>query len=394
MKCKWYVALIAIWLAVLVSSTAGCVTVVRDETTATPETAPPTINSFAASPTNINRGERTTLSWDVSDADTITIQPKIGTAGASGSLQLSPDASVTYTLTATNQSGSVTGSVTVTVTTPVAGKPDLVITDIWPIAGALNYKIANIGSADAKPSQSYFYLDNVKQASDWVESLAAGEEITTSFYWTLPSGGGEGLTSFNVKACADAGNDIEESNEDNNCLAKTLGDKFTYDFVTYASKADWRSSAGNLTWMIGYNDKTGSVHKLTDKLVMCPPQVSDGWIQGTFSNPEYYSQHIGARITSPEIEIPANAKFTASVSFKDGGAPTDGVRVAFGYLDATGSVALFPKMDIYSDGTLHAYEIDLSHLAGERTKFVLWVEAKDSPVEGCVTWSEPKIVQE
>jgi len=400
MNHKWYLALIAIWLAVLIGSNAGCVTVVREGTTATPEetTDLPTINSFAASPTNINQGQRTTLSWEVSGADTITIQPEIGTVGASGSLQLSPSASVAYTLTAANQSGSTTSSVTVTVTAAFAGTPDLVITDIWLTGSALNYKIANIGNADAKPSQSYFYLDNVKQATDWVDSLAAGEEITTSFSnfnWNLPAASGgpaQVSAKFNVKACADAGNDIEESNEDNNCLAKTWGDKFTYDFVTNAHMAKWRSNAGDLTWSMGYTNKTGDVHTLNEKLVMCPPQVSNGWMQGRFA--DFYSPYFGAPITSREIEVPPNARFTARVGFNEGDVSTDGVRVAFGYVDAAGSVVLFPKMDIYSDGTLRNYEIDLSDLAGKRTEFVLWVEASDSPAGDCVRWVEPRIVQE
>jgi len=398
MNHKWYLALIAIWLAVLIGSNAGCVTVVREGTTATPEEALPTINSFTASPININQGQRTTLSWEVSDADTITIQPEIGTVGASGSLQLSPSASVTYTLTAANQSGTTAGSVTVAVTTPVAGTPDLVITDIWLTGSAVNYKIANIGNADAKPSQSYFYLNNIKQASDWVDSLAAGEEITTSFSnfnWNLPTASGgpsQVLVQFNVKACADAGNDIEESNEDNNCLAKTWGDKFTYDFVINAHTAEWRSGAGKLTWPTAYSNKKGAAYTLNDRLVTCPEQVSNGWIQGRFA--EYYALPGTTLYKSRGIEVPPNARFTARVGFNEGDVSIDGVRVAFGYVDAAGSVVLFPKMDIYSDGTLRTYEADLSDLEGERTEFVLRVEAGASPVGDCVRWVEPRIVQE
>ena len=398
MKHKWHVALVAISLIALTGSNAGCVTVVREGTTATPEEALPTINSFAASPTNISQGQHTTLSWEVSGADTITIQPEIGTVGAGGSLQLSPNASVTYTLTAANQSGSATASATVTVTTTVAGKPDLVITDIWLTGSAVNYKIANIGNADAGPSQTYFYLDNIKQASDWVDSLPAGEEITTSFSnfnWNLPAasaGPAQVSAKFNVKACADVGNDIEESVEDNNCLSKTWGDTFTYDFVINAHMAEWRSDAGKLTWPTGYSNKKGAAYTLNDRLATCPEQVSNGWIQGKFA--EYYTPYFGAPISSREIEVPPNARFTARVGFNEGDVSTDGVRVAFGYVDAAGSVVLFPKMDIYSDGTLRTYEADLSDLAGKKTEFVLRVEARDSPVGDCVRWVEPRITQE
>ncbi len=400
MKYKLQLTLIAISLVVLIGSTTGCVTVIREEPASTPEepTAPPAINSFTTSPASIISGQRTTLSWDVSGATTISIQPEIGDVGSSGSLQLSPAATTTYILTATNQAGSTSDSASVTVTPAVTGKPDLVITDIWLTGSAVNYKIANRGNADAKPSQSYFYVNNLKQASDYVESLAAGEERTTSFSnfdWRFPGAAGDpaaAIAQFNVRVCADAGNDIEESDKGNNCLTKIWGQTFTYDFVKNAHMAKWRSGAGELKWPMVASDKKGAAFLLYNTLVMCPEPVSNGWIQGRFA--EYYTPTLGAPISSREIEIPQSARFTAKVGFKQGDSSTDGVGVALGYLDAAGSVVLFPKIDVYSDGTLRVYEIDLSDMAGKKTEFILWVEAKDSPEGDCVRWVEPKIVQE
>ena len=129
MKYKLQLALIAIALAALIGSSAGCVTIVREEPAPTAEEMPPVINSFTTTPAGINAGERTTLSWDVSGATEINIQPGIGKVGPSGTLMLTPADTITYTLTATNQAGSTTGSVTVTVTpVVVTAKPDLVKT--------------------------------------------------------------------------------------------------------------------------------------------------------------------------------------------------------------------------------------------------------------------------
>ena len=72
---KWFLVLIAISLVTLVGSAAGC----GGAAPATPA-AKPTISSFAASPTSINQGQQTVLSWNVSGATTVTIQPDIGTA--------------------------------------------------------------------------------------------------------------------------------------------------------------------------------------------------------------------------------------------------------------------------------------------------------------------------
>jgi hypothetical protein len=123
---------------------------------------------------------------------------------------------------------------------------------------------------------------------------------------------------------------------------------------------------------------------------MCPEKVSNGWIMGRFA--DYYSE-LGMTL-SREIKVPANSKFVAELGFKKGTTSSDGVRVAFGYLDETFSLVLFPKMDVNSDGKLHTYEVDLDALGGKKTEFFLWVEAKNSPEGDCVRWVNPRIIQE
>ena len=74
----------------------------------------PIISSFSASPSSITTGESSTLSWSVSDAETISINQGIGTV-TGASITVSPTTTTTYILTATNTAGSVTASFTVTV---------------------------------------------------------------------------------------------------------------------------------------------------------------------------------------------------------------------------------------------------------------------------------------
>src|SRR4030042_6293120 len=96
MKLKWFCIAILASLITLIGSTTGCVTIVREEPASNiePPTPPPAINSFTASPTSITQGQRTTLSWNVSGDDTITIHPEIATVGPSASLQLTPHSSL------------------------------------------------------------------------------------------------------------------------------------------------------------------------------------------------------------------------------------------------------------------------------------------------------------
>ena len=55
------------------------------------------------------------MTWNTTNATTVTINQGIGTVAASGTRSVAPTATTTYTLTATNAAGSVTATATVTV---------------------------------------------------------------------------------------------------------------------------------------------------------------------------------------------------------------------------------------------------------------------------------------
>jgi hypothetical protein len=69
--------------------------------------AVPVIDSFIAVPGNIVHGSATELQWNVSNADTVSIDNGVGNVPVKCSLIQYPDASTTYTLTATSGDGSV-----------------------------------------------------------------------------------------------------------------------------------------------------------------------------------------------------------------------------------------------------------------------------------------------
>lgn len=89
--------------------------------------------SFTASPTTIDKGGSTKLSWTVKNATGARIDNGVGTVALSGSATVSPAASTTYTLTATaGKSARKTATLTVTVK-PHAGGSGLSYTD--PVTG-------------------------------------------------------------------------------------------------------------------------------------------------------------------------------------------------------------------------------------------------------------------
>jgi sugar lactone lactonase YvrE len=82
----------------------------------------PVINTFKASPVSIGLGAGSILTWDVTGANTLSINNGVGTlTAAKGTVNVSPLQSTTFTLSASNDSGTTTATTTVVVdTTPFA----------------------------------------------------------------------------------------------------------------------------------------------------------------------------------------------------------------------------------------------------------------------------------
>jgi hypothetical protein len=131
--------------------------------------AAPTINSFTASPdADVAPGAMVTLTWDVSGATGVTITNAGGTTVTSsamntGSVVVTPNASQTYTLTATNAAGDVTADATVTVAQPPTitsftatpntdVAPGTTVTLAWEVTNATGVEITDGGGASVTTS--------------------------------------------------------------------------------------------------------------------------------------------------------------------------------------------------------------------------------------------------
>ena len=84
------------------TKTATCVVTV--------ELVLPTIDYFLSNPTSIRLNDSSALTWSVQNATTITIDQGVGAVSATGSWQVTPLATTTYTLTATNNDGQKTAN--------------------------------------------------------------------------------------------------------------------------------------------------------------------------------------------------------------------------------------------------------------------------------------------
>jgi hypothetical protein len=76
------------------------------------------IQRFAVSPEEIAPGAATTLTWDVQGAESVLIDNGVGAVSASGSRQLQPGWTTTYTLTAKGGTSSASATVQVVVRSP------------------------------------------------------------------------------------------------------------------------------------------------------------------------------------------------------------------------------------------------------------------------------------
>ncbi len=103
---KWFVVLLLLSLILV-----GC-------PQTTPPASKPTISTFSATPGTLEQDSKSTLSWQVSGADTLTLNPDNVDITGKTSLEVSPFVTTTYTLTATNTAGTTESQTTITVNVP------------------------------------------------------------------------------------------------------------------------------------------------------------------------------------------------------------------------------------------------------------------------------------
>jgi len=132
----------------------------------------PIVNSFIANPETIVAGGSSTLSWSVSNAYEVFINPavyrQLGPIAATGSAPVSPSVTTTYTLTATNSAGIRSETVTVTVIPEPGDSPTLNWAGTW----ETNYGIMHLSQTGSQVTGTYEH-DNGK-----IEGNVSGSTLT------------------------------------------------------------------------------------------------------------------------------------------------------------------------------------------------------------------------
>jgi len=102
------IVFISLSLLVLLILIPGCITFQTSPPTTTPPAGTaPVILEFSNNPSTINAGDTSTLMWNVTGANSVSIDQGIGQVAVAGTRVVSPAKSTVYTISATNSIGTV-----------------------------------------------------------------------------------------------------------------------------------------------------------------------------------------------------------------------------------------------------------------------------------------------
>jgi len=345
----------------------------------------PVINSFTANPGSITAGDSSTLSWNVSNATGVTIDPGVGAVDPIGNASVWPAATTLYTLTASNATGWVSQTISVVAsggeiadTTP----PSIPMLLSPVVAAVLPQKTApwSFDWADSSDPESGIkqyqiqafrpaappFIDAYSTNSNYSKVVEVAYPYISNWRWKVRAQNNAGLWSdwsaertFNVEP------------------------RVAYDFVEKAPTAYWWSKVGEeLTFPGDLNDAKGFAcyrnniqlndgHTYAKVLETHPRWENNGWISGKYSS----------------VSVPSGAKLKVKFGFIKN-ATAGNVSFRIGKMSAA---AVFNQVSAYADG-VKEMEINLDAYAGQTIDFNLGVNAEGSSGQDWAAWVEAKIV--
>ena len=140
----------------------------------------PVVAEFTAEPPGIERGQSALLRWSVSGANDISIDHGIGTVQPSGTSRVSPNDTVTYTLTANGAGGATTATATVRIVPPPPPPPPATNNTGNSTRGTIESRVADLQDA-------YFDYDSNNVRDDARTALQADAEAIKRIFIDFPS---------------------------------------------------------------------------------------------------------------------------------------------------------------------------------------------------------------
>ncbi len=181
----------------------------------------PEVEYFQADPPAIEAGSCTLLQWgQVTGADEVRIEPRIGGVGTPDSVEVCPEETTEYILTATGPGGVTEVRTTVEV---IPGMADLMVESITFDPNPANAQepcaveivIRNVGPAAAGGFAWLWQAGSDASFDGRIDGLGAGEATVVSVQW-VPQDGYQRLTT---EAVLDTANEVPEEDKSNNRLS-------------------------------------------------------------------------------------------------------------------------------------------------------------------------------
>jgi len=153
--------------------------------------APPAIASFAADPAKISTGESSTLKWNVvGETKSLVIDNGVGDVTGKTSVAVSPTATTTYTLTATDSQGSISASSTKQATLTVSSSFVPTLTSFTASAASVDpgHGVALTAVFDAGPGGTATIDNGIGAISSGVPVSTGGLTSSATFTVTVANG--------------------------------------------------------------------------------------------------------------------------------------------------------------------------------------------------------------
>lgn len=351
----------------------------------------PVINAFSASSININQGDSATLSWQVTGANTVTIDNGIGSVSLSGSRGVQPETTTIYTLTATGPGGNNTATVQVTVSSSASSGSDTYTIPSYAQntqpEGTIALPVINSFTASKVSDSTASYI------LSWSVSNASSVSITPGI-GTVSAVGSMTVTPSSSTTYTLSAKNINGARMKTVTVSAVVGvehinwrdEQIVYDFIERAPSARWVSGdppqelafpgSNNASGFVCYqlNTKLSDGVTYSKLLETHPKYINYGYIGGAYKN----------------IYIPAGAKFKVKVGIIKG-ATSGKVLFSVGSCCPKGSRWLY-EVVAYADGVI-SREWDLSAYAGKTLDSVtLQVTAEGVSTQDWAAWAEAKIV--
>ncbi len=159
-----------------------------------------------------------------------------------------------------------------------------------------------------------------------------------------------------------------------------------YDFFTNASKAEWRGSAGPLSFPGSPNDQRGFVRCIENGRIN-PNNAARQLLQ---THPTWRN---AGRISGlyPEMTLDKNVHFRATAAFLKGATASDGATFVVRVQDG-GSYRTVLRKKV-SPRTYVSLDADLSRWAGKKVRIILSVRAGKSSSQDWTVWVKPHLVK-